>query len=115
MDTLQATNTTFCLNKLTSVFTALLLSVSAQVMANDEVTPQKANSSNKPVVIESQVTGSQEQPKVLYIMPWQGITSPIDINNKDMRLTLPEFKPINPKAFKQQVRDFANSSQTTEK
>jgi hypothetical protein len=85
----------------------VLLVGSAQVVANDA----PATQANKPVVIESQVTGSQEQPKVLYIMPWQGITTPIEINNKDMRLTLPEFKPINPKAFRQQVRDFASSQQ----
>ncbi|GGQ26609.1 hypothetical protein [Shewanella litoralis] len=82
--------------------------------ANEAGKPNTTAVNNKPVVIESQVTGSQEQPKVLYIMPWQGITNPIDINNKDMRLTLPEFKPINPKAFRQQVRDFANSNQQTE-
>ncbi|MGI2172706.1 hypothetical protein [Shewanella ulleungensis] len=83
--------------------------------ANEADTQQTKQVNNKPVVIQSQVTGSQEQPKVLYIMPWQGITNPIDINNKEMRLTLPQFKPINPKAFRQQVRDFANSSQTSEK
>ncbi|ABI71080.1 hypothetical protein [Shewanella frigidimarina] len=87
-----------------------LLSVSAQVVANDDTEKQQTvkPTSNKPVVIQSQVTGSQEQPKVLYIMPWQGITNPININNQDMPLTLPEFKPINPKIFRQQVRDFAN-------
>ncbi|MCT8987186.1 hypothetical protein [Shewanella phaeophyticola] len=81
--------------------------------ANEADKPNTTAVNNKPVVIESQVTGSQEQPKVLYIMPWQGITHPIDINNNDMQLTLPEFKPINPKAFRQQVRDFANSNQQT--
>ena len=87
-----------------------LLSVSAQATANDYTEKQQAvkPTSNKPVVIQSQVTGSQEQPKVLYIMPWQGINNPIDINNEGMRLTLPEFRPINPKLFRQQVRDFAN-------
>ena len=87
-----------------------LLSVSAQVVANDDNEKQQTvkPTSNKPVVIQSQVTGSQEQPKVLYIMPWQGINNPIDINNEGMRLTLPEFRPINPKLFRQQVRDFAN-------
>lgn len=89
----------------------VLLGGSAQVVANDAPATQQTTQANKPVVIKSQVTGSQEQPKVLYIMPWQGITTPIEINNKDMRLTLPEFKPINPKAFRQQVRDFASSQQ----
>lgn len=70
---------------------------------------------NKPVLIESKVTGSQEQPKVLYIMPWQGITNPINVDNNDMKLALPQFKPINPKAFQQQVRDYIAPIEANEK
>lgn len=62
---------------------------------------------DKPVVIESQVTGSQEQPKVLYITPWQGINQPIVIEDKAMQITLPTFAPINPKLFQQEVQAFA--------
>ena len=61
----------------------------------------------KTLTIESKVTGSQEQPKVLYIMPWQGIANPISIKDKKMQLAMPEFKPINPKTFKKEVRTFA--------
>jgi hypothetical protein len=104
--------TTRCLRALPLLLATCLLSVSAQVVANDDSEKQQAvkPASSKPVVIQSQVTGSQEQPKVLYIMPWQGINNPIDINNKGMRLTLPEFRPINPKVFRQQVRNFANGT-----
>lgn len=59
------------------------------------------------VTIESKVTGSQEQPKVLYIMPWQGINNPITVKDKEMQLMLPKVQPIYPKIFKQQVRAFA--------
>ncbi|MCL1099202.1 hypothetical protein [Shewanella gelidii] len=62
--------------------------------------------SKKPVVIESQVKGSQEQPKVLYIMPWQGITNPIALSDKEMQVQLPDFRPIHPKSFQQQVSEF---------
>jgi hypothetical protein len=104
--------TTRCLRALPVLLAISLLSVSALAVANDDTEKQQAvkPESSKPVVIQSQVTGSQEQPKVLYIMPWQGISNPIDINNKGMRLSLPEFRPINPKVFRQQVRDFANGT-----
>jgi hypothetical protein len=113
MTMLKVFQTTRCLGILPLFLATCLLSVSAQVVANDDTEKQQAvkPASNKPVVIQSQVTGSQEQPKVLYIMPWQGINNPIDINNEGMRLTLPEFRPINPKVFRQQVRDFASSAQ----
>lgn len=64
-------------------------------------------SAQQKLTIESKIMGSQEQPKVLYIMPWQGHTNPITIKDKEMQLTLPTFKPINPKTFKKEVRDFA--------
>ncbi|MCL1068105.1 hypothetical protein L2735_15050 [Shewanella olleyana] len=73
----------------------------------NSVSAEKANTSNQPVLIESKVTGTQEQPKVLYIMPWQGITNPIAIQDKNMQITLPEFRPINPKHFQKEVREFS--------
>lgn len=69
--------------------------------------PNEVAQSQKTVTIESTVKGSQEQPKVLYIMPWQGISQPITVKDKEIHLTLPNFKPINPKHFRQEVRDFA--------
>jgi len=83
--------------------TVLLVTVSSAVYAQAE----SATTSSKTVTIESTVKGSQEQPKVLYIMPWQGISQPITVKNQEVHLTLPNFKPINPKHFRQQVRDFA--------
>jgi hypothetical protein len=61
------------------------------------------------LTIESKISGSQEQPKVLYIMPWQGITDPITVTDSGMQLTLPTFRPINPKVFKKEVRDFVEN------
>ena len=58
------------------------------------------------MVIESQVKGSQEQPKVTYIMPWQAIENRVVINTHQQKAVLPKFKPINPKTFKQQATLF---------
>jgi hypothetical protein len=87
------------------VFLALLfsstfaLNVLASEVKNNKKTLQT-------VTINSKIKGSQQQPKVLYIMPWQGIKTPIVVKGKAMHLTLPSFKPINPKVFKKQVSDF---------
>jgi hypothetical protein len=56
-----------------------------------------------PLIIRSQVKGSQEQPNVMYILPWQGIENPIIIEGKSKQIVLPKFQPINPKNFKSQV------------
>jgi hypothetical protein len=78
--------------------------VQAEEAKPNPETPSKI--APKTLTIESKVTGSQEQPKVLYIMPWQGIANPITIKDQKTQLTMPEFKPINPKIFRKEVRDF---------
>ncbi|WP_153912800.1 hypothetical protein [Shewanella sp. TC10] len=87
-----------------AVMALLLISVISIGQLNAAETISTAN---KPLLIESKVTGTQEQPKVLYIMPWQGITNPIAIQDKNMQITLPEFRPINPKHFQKEVREFS--------
>ena len=89
---------------------ALFLTIisSCQVVAAEvEITTAKKHSAKKaPLVIKSQVKGSQEQPNVIYIMPWQGIENPIRIEGNTQKIVLPHFKPINPKTFKKQARLF---------
>ncbi|MBL4908513.1 MAG: hypothetical protein JKX78_00575 [Alteromonadaceae bacterium] len=80
------------------------VNLSANELKNNKKTQQT-------VIINSKIKGSQQQPKVLYIMPWQGIKTPIVVKGKVMRLALPKFKPINPKVFKQQVSDFNKQQQ----
>ena len=84
-----------------------LLSISLPIGA---LFVKTAAANQPPVVIESQVKGSQEQPKVIYILPWQGIDTAISIDGDNQKIVLPHFKPINPKAFKQQTRRFYQAS-----
>jgi hypothetical protein len=84
-----------------------------QTAQSAEVTSLANKTSNNkairaPLIIQSQVKGSQEQPNVIYIMPWQGIDQVIEVKGKARTIKLPHFKPINPKVFKEQVRFFAN-------
>jgi len=83
--------------------------LSFQVVATEveAITIKKNNLSKKvPLVINSQVKGSQEQPNIIYIMPWQGIENPIRIEGNMHKISLPHFKPINPKLFRKQARLF---------
>ena len=78
-----------------------------QVRENNLTVPTP---SKTPLVIESQVKGSQEQPNVIYIMPWQGIATPIIVVGNKPKVTLPSFKPINPNVFKRESAIFYNAS-----
>ncbi len=97
--------------KITVLFFSLL-SVLHVTAAEENITTnlqaQKVNTVKTPLVIESQVKGSQEQPNVIYIMPWQGINNPILIEGHNQKIITPNFKPINPKIFKQQAEHFYN-------
>lgn len=67
---------------------------------------QNKQVSSATVMIESQVKGSQEQPNVIYIMPWQGISQPVSINDNHQQVVLPKFSPLNPKTFRKQLNHF---------
>jgi hypothetical protein len=83
---------------------------------SEEVSSQSKKEKRKdnkaaPLIIQSQVKGSQEQPKVIYIMPWQGVDEVIEVKGKQRTIKLPHFNPINPRDFREQVRTFVNKSQ----
>ena len=89
-----------------------LMVFSAPSLAQDSAQKNETNIVNRaPLVIESQVKGSQEQPNVIYIMPWQGVDEVIEVKGKQRTIKLPHFNPINPRDFREQVRTFVNKSQ----
>lgn len=67
----------------------------------------KRITTDKPMMIESQVKGSQEQPNVIYIMPWQSIDHTIPEYALPKAHTELQFKPVNPKEFRRKVNAFA--------
>ena len=81
--------------------------------SNNKVSTNKVSKA-APLIIQSQVKGSQEQPNVIYIMPWQGVDQVIEVKGKARTIKLPNFQPINPRAFKEQVRFFANKKLATQ-
>ncbi|WP_028117452.1 hypothetical protein [Ferrimonas senticii] len=64
---------------------------------------QATTNANKPVLIESQVTGSTAQPKVTYIIPWQGTGEPIEVTGGDQAIVVPRWQPLNPTEFRKRL------------
>lgn len=80
--------------------------LNAQQSEENNKSEKTKNNKSTALIIESQVKGSQEQPKVIYILPWQGVSKPITINKQQNKTVLPSFEPINPKEFRMQVSAF---------
>ena len=96
------------------IFSVLIYALDVMGEENDDKSSSPAPSDKSTLVtIETKVTGSQEQPKVLYIMPWQGVTAPISVQGKNMHLALPQFSPIHPETFKNETRAFAVSQSSS--
>ena len=90
------------------LLTQIVKATEATALVNQNKTSNIKGSKAEPLIIQSQVKGSQEQPNVIYIMPWQGVDQVIEVKGKTRTIKSPHFKPINPKVFKEQVRFFAN-------
>ncbi|MGB1262029.1 MAG: hypothetical protein ACPG52_03870 [Cognaticolwellia sp.] len=94
---------------------ALMLSVfqaSAQAQQKTQVTKKKTATS---YVIETQVQGSQEQPKVLYITPWQELDSSVNIDEHNLTIKLPPLNAVNPKVFKEKVNNYYQQAKAPKK
>lgn len=63
-------------------------------------------------VIETQVQGSQEQPNVIYITPWQDNKNTVNIDKTNLPISLPQLTAVNPKKFKQTLRTYHQQNQT---
>lgn len=83
------------LNSMRAIVLMLIIAgYSAQLMAQQKI-----------LMIESTITGSQEQPRVLSIVPWQGVEEPAYVGG-DIVLehTVGVFKPIDRDAFNKEIR-----------
>ncbi|WP_298442749.1 hypothetical protein [uncultured Ferrimonas sp.] len=78
-----------------------------QATIKQQAVSQPAQRRNQPLLIESRVTGSQQQPNVIYVMPWQGIDNAVAITPTPLLISLPQLQPIHPSRFQQQIRQHA--------
>jgi hypothetical protein len=65
-------------------------------------------------IIETRVQGSQEQPNVIYITPWQENDKAVNIQGQSLRVSLPQLAPVNPKLFKKQLINYYQKQTVTE-
>lgn len=61
---------------------------------------------DKELNLQSTFQGSREQPKVLYIVPWQRPDSTIDLNNPASSLLGKHFAPIDRAEFRRELTYF---------
>ena len=81
----------------------------AKTVENNTEKPQKeptTNNKKTAYVIETLVQGSQEQPNVIYITPWQESGKNVTIEQQSLQITLPKLTPVTPKKFKKQLHDY---------
>lgn len=60
------------------------------------------------LTIESTITGSQEQPRVISIVPWQKINEPEYIGEElNVEMTVDVFQPLDREMFKREINYIA--------
>lgn len=104
-------------NMLLGTLSLALVCFAAQAQQAPKAESKKVTSKNTPAtyVIETQVQGSQEQPKVIYITPWQELNSTLNIEEHELRIRLPALAPINPKVFRDNVNSYYQQQKSSNK
>lgn len=60
------------------------------------------------ITIESTITGTQEQPRVISIVPWQAVNGPEYIGEEmELELVVDVFKPLDRESFKRELNYLA--------
>lgn len=110
-------NFTYYRRLMLSAFSLTLLLSTAQAQQTPKSESKKSASENTPAtyVIETQVQGSQEQPKVIYITPWQELNSTLNIEEHELRIRLPALAPVNPKVFRDNVNSYYQQQKSSNK
>lgn len=76
-------------------------------------TEQEADKKKSVHIIETLVEGSQEQPNVIYITPWQENEPTITIGEKTLEISLPKPLPVVPKAFNKKLNAYKQQETAT--
>lgn len=108
---------TYCRRFSLGALSLTLLLSTAHGQQAPKAESKKSASENAPVtyVIETQVQGSQEQPKVIYITPWQELNSTLSIEEHELRIRLPALAPVNPKIFRENVNSYYQQQKSSNK
>lgn len=102
------------MKRIYQLFMPVGLSLSLSLPAQ-QITESANEKTPASYVIETQVQGSQEQPKVIYITPWQELNSTLSIEDHELRIRLPAIAPVNPKVFKDNVNNYFQQQKSNHK
>jgi hypothetical protein len=83
---------------------AALLAAAAGAMAQGAKASPGARSGESNVVLQSTITGNQEQPKVLYIVPWQGPGGADQLNTGLQPVVSDVFAPLDRREFQRELK-----------
>lgn len=86
----------------------LLFTLGAVAMAHAQKKGEEAN-----VVLHSTITGNQEQPKVLYIVPWQPPGGADKLSQPIQPLLSDVFAPVDRAEFQRELKYRAENAQPT--
>ncbi len=92
-----------------SVLLAISAAASAQTGRSEqtgqsEKPAQKNAGGEASVVLQSTITGNQEQPKVLYIVPWQGPGGADQLNTGLQPVLSDVFAPVDRREFQRELK-----------
>lgn len=86
-----------------SVLLAISATASAQTSQSEKPVKKKAGGEAS-VVLQSTITGNQEQPKVLYIVPWQGPGGADQLNTGLQPVVSDVFAPVDRREFQRELK-----------
>jgi hypothetical protein len=82
----------------------LLLTIAACCAWSVHAAPANSNSQEANVVLHSTITGNQEQPKVLYIVPWQPPGGVDQLQQPVQSLLNDVFAPVDRAEFQRELK-----------
>jgi hypothetical protein len=75
-----------------------------RVIADPAPTAKTKSSAEANVTLHSTITGNQEQPKVLYIVPWQGPGGADQLNTGLQPIVSDVFAPVDRREFQRELK-----------
>lgn len=82
----------------------LVLATSISLTASLHAAPANSNTAEANVVLHSTITGNQEQPKVLYIVPWQPPGGVDQLQQPVQSLLNDVFAPVDRAEFQRELK-----------
>ncbi len=83
-----------------------------QSQSRDVNNSANASEAAETVVIESTITGNQEQPKTIYVLPWQDSLAPVEMPAAAKNSGKEQTKPLDREQFLRFIKSQPQRTQT---